>query len=459
MFLINRGEITLRLDAQFYAENFDFKNFVKLGDFVKVKGGKRIPKGLSYSDIETDFWYLRVDDIDDYGNINFQKMKYISDEIFDTLKNYELRKNEIVISNAGTIGKIALLEDELVKKIVLTENCAKLKITVDSLLPKFLKIILSLSIVQKQMTLAYIQTTIPKLALERIYNLKIPKIPSLEIQTEIISIFETAYNAKKQKETEAADLLASIDGYLLNELGITLPPPSDKKTYFMSNSKQVSGGRFDPFYHQDEFEKLEQALLGGKYGIEKLGTLLAQINYGASVKNEYADTGIPFLRISDLNRNEINVKEMKFLPKNMQKDLGNAFVYENDFLISRSGTLGVVALATKEINGFAYGSFMIKFCLKQDAPVNKKFISYFLNSETMQKIVGKNKIGAIQGNITIPTIKNLQIPLPPLEKQTEIADHIRAIRAKAKQLQHEAKAELEQAKKTIEKMILGEQYE
>jgi restriction endonuclease S subunit len=227
----------------------------------------------------------------------------------------------------------------------------------------------------------------------------------------------------------------------------------------MSNSRQVSGGRFDPFYHQDEFEKLEQALLGGKYGIEKLGTLLAQINYGASVKNEYADTGIPFLRISDLNRNEINVKEMKFLPENMQKDLGNAFVYENDFLISRSGTLGVVALATKEINGFAYGSFMIKFCLKQDAPVNKKFISYFLNSETMQKIVGKNKIGAIQGNITIPTIKNLQIPLPPLERQSEIADHISAIRAKAKQLQHEAKAELEQAKKTIEKMILGEQYE
>ena len=64
MFLISRGEITLRLDAQFYAESFDFKNFVKLGDFVKVKGGKRIPKGLSYSDIETDFWYLRVDDID-----------------------------------------------------------------------------------------------------------------------------------------------------------------------------------------------------------------------------------------------------------------------------------------------------------------------------------------------------------------------------------------------------------
>jgi type I restriction enzyme M protein len=38
-----------------------------------------------------------------------------------------------------------------------------------------------------------------------------------------------------------------------------------------------------------------------------------------------------------------------------------------------------------------------------------------------------------QGNTTIPTIKNLQIPLPPLEKQTEIADHISALRLQAKQ--------------------------
>ena len=52
-------------------------------------------------------------------------------------------------------------------------------------------------------------------------------------------------------------------------------------------------------------------------------------------------------------------------------------------------------------------------------------------------------------------IHNLLIPLPLLEKQTEIADHISALRTQAKQLQQQAAAELEQAKQQVEHMILG----
>ena len=47
------------------------------------------------------------------------------------------------------------------------------------------------------------------------------------------------------------------------------------------------------------------------------------------------------------------------------------------------------------------------------------------------------------------------IPLPPLAKQTEIANHITEIRNQAQQLQQQGKAELEQAKKEVETMILG----
>jgi len=43
-----------------------------------------------------------------------------------------------------------------------------------------------------------------------------------------------------------------------------------------------------------------------------------------------------------------------------------------------------------------------------------------------------------------------------LEKKTEIANHISAIRSQSKQLQQQAAAELEQAKQHVEKLILGE---
>lgn len=58
-------------------------------------------------------------------------------------------------------------------------------------------------------------------------------------------------------------------------------------------------------------------------------------------------------------------------------------------------------------------------------------------------------------NVGFEKIKNFPIPLPPLEKQNQIAEHISLIRKQAKQLQTEAKTGLEQAKQEIEAIILG----
>ena len=139
----------------------------------------------------------------------------------------------------------------------------------------------------------------------------------------------------------------------------------------------------------------------------------------------------------------------------MTKSLGNSFVYEGDFLISRSGTIGVVAIVDKNINGFSYGSFMIKFTLKEGNIIDKNYVSFYLNSKMMQELMERNKIGAIQGNITIDTIKNFPLPLPPLPHQQAIALHISELRSRAKALQAEAAAEIAAAKAQVEEMLLG----
>ena len=63
---------------------------------------------------------------------------------------------------------------------------------------------------------------------------------------------------------------------------------------------------------------------------------------------------------------------------------------------------------------------------------------------------------AVQSNINSEEYKSLPIVLPPLEKQIEISEHITAIRNQAKQLQQQAKTDLEKAKQEVEAMILGD---
>ncbi|MBD5583655.1 MAG: restriction endonuclease subunit S, partial [Clostridia bacterium] len=94
------------------------------------------------------------------------------------------------------------------------------------------------------------------------------------------------------------------------------------------------------------------------------------------------------------------------------------------------------------------------FTLKETG-ICKNFISYFLNSSFGISYFERCKIGAIQGNITIPVINNFHIPLPPLVVQEQIAKEIAHRRERAKNLQQEAKEILESAKKQVESIILG----
>ena len=70
-------------------------------------------------------------------------------------------------------------------------------------------------------------------------------------------------------------------------------------------------------------------------------------------------------------------------------------------------------------------------------------------------LIERDKIGAIQGNITIPIIKSLLVPIPPLDKQKEIANHITGIRNKAQQLKDKTKELLKKASEEIEKISIG----
>lgn len=79
----------------------------------------------------------------------------------------------------------------------------------------------------------------------------------------------------------------------------------------------------------------------------------------------------------------------------------------------------------------------------------------YLLSEPVQIQIKRNITGATNGHLAPTDVKNMLIPLPPLEKQTEIANHIRQLREQAKKLKWEAELELEKASREVEDILLG----
>lgn len=303
----------------------------------------------------------------------------------------------------------------------------------------------------------YIENLAPQAAQKNINLKQLSKlpiiVPDIDTQKLIVSIMEKAYAEKFEKEKEAQNLLDSIDGYLLKELDITLLPKEkqtlDRKIFYI-NSGKLTGNRFDPFYYQQRFSQFEMIVQKSKH--DKLGKFISRISYGASVDNCYASSGIPFLRIKDLKANEIDSQEIVYLPIEMEKELSTSRVKAGDVLISRSGTIGTCSVVDEIYDGFAFGSFMIKFSLHD---INPKYVGYIINSQIGKTYFEQNKIGAIQGNITIPTIKRMPIPIVSMEKQNEIVIQLEKVRENAKDLERESELSINIAFSKLEEILFG----
>lgn len=109
-----------------YNEKHDIWKINELKDVCDVKGGKRLPVGSELQEKHSNHPYIRVRDISDSKfvvlNNNFQ---YISDEVYEKISRYIVRKNDVVISIVGTIGLVGMIHESL-DGANLTENCIKI---------------------------------------------------------------------------------------------------------------------------------------------------------------------------------------------------------------------------------------------------------------------------------------------------------------------------------------------
>ncbi|WP_339006885.1 restriction endonuclease subunit S [Fusobacterium animalis] len=172
--------------------------WVRLNNLCEVKGGKRIPKGEEFSNEKTKNVYLRVTDFDNYS-INQDKLKYISDDLAEKLKNYKISIEELYLSIAGTIGKVGIIPYEL-NNSFLTENAVKLTNLSNAINNKFLLNCFKTNFIQNLISNSITSSGQPKLAIFRIENLFIP-LPPLEEQQEIVRVLdEVLENENKVKE-------------------------------------------------------------------------------------------------------------------------------------------------------------------------------------------------------------------------------------------------------------------
>lgn len=73
-------------------------------------------------------------------------------------------------------------------------------------------------------------------------------------------------------------------------------------------------------------------------------------------------------------------------------------------------------------------------------------------------MIYKLQTGAAQSHVYTTDLERLPIPNVPITLQKEIIDNVETLRQQAKELQAEGKTILEETKKEVERMIIGNDY-
>ena len=99
-------------------------SFRVLGDIVKIKGGKRLPKSSQLQVIKNDHPYIRVRDMGE-RYLPRNGLEYVPDNVFPSISRYIVNTNDLILSIVGTVGLVSIV-DEYCNNASLTENCVKL---------------------------------------------------------------------------------------------------------------------------------------------------------------------------------------------------------------------------------------------------------------------------------------------------------------------------------------------
>ncbi|BDL90682.1 type I restriction endonuclease [Campylobacter jejuni] len=353
----------------------------KLEEIANIKGGKRLPKGKNLLDNNTKFAYIRVADFQDNGTINLQNIKFINENTYNVLKNYKIYDDNLYISIAGTIGKSGIIPKEL-NGAILTENAVKLEYIQNNISNKFMYFFTLSNIFKTQIQTSTKIVAQPKLAITRLKQIQIP-LPPLKEQERIVGILDESIKILEQ------DLL-NLDELMQSALQKAFNPLKDnaKENYKLPQS-----------WEWKSLEEISENISAG-------GDKPKNCTESKTAKNQ-----IP-VYANGVNNNGL----VGYTDK--------ATIIKPSLTISARGTIGFVCIRKEPYFPIVRLISLIPceniLCLH--------YLYFCLNF-----FIAKGEGSSIP-QLTIPKFKSLQIPLPPLKEQEQIAEHLDFVFEKAKAL-------------------------
>ena len=293
---------------------------VLLGDLVKIKGGKRLPKGEVLIKDKTSHPYIRVRDLSDRRYLELDnQIEYLDEEVFNSISRYTVNEGDIVISIVGTIGLVSIIGKTL-DGANLTENCVKL-IELKNVNRDYLYYYLTSIYGKREFEKGTVGAVQAKLPIKNIQQVSI-KLPNLSQQKAIADIL-SSLDDKIEVNNQMNETLEEMAQALFKRWFVDFEFPNEEGKPYKS-----SGG---------EMVESELGMIPKGWNVKSLDQIASFLNGLAMQKfrpNEDEDS-LPVLKIKELRQEKVTSDSDRCTVNIDSKYKVN----DGDVIFSWSGTL------------------------------------------------------------------------------------------------------------------------
>ncbi|KUG25515.1 type i restriction-modification system, specificity subunit s [hydrocarbon metagenome] len=450
-FILNYTAIQSRLDPHFYSPNFSRAQHllkevesVPLGELIEFSS-----ESWNQEDYFDDlFPYIEISEIDIETGCIKNISTLLKSEAPSRAKKI-VRENDIIVSTTRpSRGAISLIDSSKDGFIASTGFAVLRDFKIEGILRKYFFYILRNEQTLNQFMQRSSGGNYPAITEDEMKKVLIP-VPSESIQKRIVQILDEAYEKKKRNEEEAQQLLNSIDAYILDKLGIKLAEPK-REQEFRVDVNQLSG-RLDPFYYQPQFLAMVKAIQNGMHDVLFFEQLMIDLTNGKEYRS-YSEKGFRYLRVTDLKKWGLNNSDPRYI--NIEKIPEQIRLSYDDFLISRSGSLGLVSVVNDETIDTVLSSHIFKVLL-DTKKVLPNYLEAYFRSTIGQFQFFRNNNGGIVPEINQTALRNLLVVLPPKDIQEEIAIEVSKRILEANELIVASESSMRSAKQEIVNILFN----
>ncbi|NRA73219.1 MAG: restriction endonuclease subunit S [Rickettsiales bacterium] len=429
----------IRWDCKsYFAPVFSSEKMVSLSNLIKEENQKVKP----YNKPENEYGILGVNNKIGIFDAYIEKGSSIK-QPYKIVKENWLAYNPYRV-NVGSIGiKESSNKHGLISPAYVVFSCKK------DLMPEFLFNLFKTKIFNELVIENTTGSVRQNLSFSSLGNIKIPLL-SLEKQKKLVAEYQDKINQAEVKEAKVDELESSIDKYLINELGIEF-----------ENELQNSKDNFK-FLRIVDFQEIKERwdiwnkiISNGKsqFPLKKIGETYAFASR-RWIKKDYNEEEFKYIEINNIDPID-GISGYSIIKKDKAPSRATQIAISGDLVLGTTRPyLKRFAIIDKNIEGCILSS---AFCIIEKS---EEYDLYFLKEILMSHfgiaLLKANMTGALYPAITIDKLKQIQLPLPPIEIQQKIAFHINSIKEQIKTLRSKAKELRNKAKTDFEKKVFDE---